>query len=127
VIANLVPPVTGSWHGQFTSTVSPGTVINATATLTQSPTADADGFFEVTGTVNFTGSPCFTSGTISTGLMAGSAMGLDITTNDTPSQGDTVFAAIMDNPAVATSATGLYNVNLGSCSGDAGNGQITKP
>jgi hypothetical protein len=127
ISANLVPSVTGSWHGTFTSTVSPGTTINATANLTQSPTANADGFFPVTGTVTFTGSPCFTSGTIVQSIAAGSVLGLEITTNDQPTPGDVVVAAIMDNPATSTAATGAYQIDAGSCNGDSGNGHITKP
>ena len=127
ISANLVPSVTGSWHGTFTSTASSGTTINATANLTQSPTADADGFFPVTGTVTFTGSPCFTSGTIVQSIAAGSVLGLEITTNDQPAPGDVVVALVMDSPATSTAATGAYQIDAGSCNGDAGNGHITKP
>jgi len=125
--ANLVPSVSGTWHGTFTSTVTPGPVVNATATLTQSSTPDAHGLFAVTGTVTFSGSACFTSGTITQGFAAGGALGLDIATNDVPSGGDTVFAAFMDNPTAATAATGVYQVNTGTCSGDSGDGHLTKP
>ena len=126
ISANLVPSVTGSWHGTFTSTASSGTTINATANLTQSPTADADGFFPVTGTVTFTGSPCFTSGTIVQSFAAGSVLGLEVTTNDQPTPGDVIFAVIIDNPATSTAATGAYQIDAGSCNGDFGNGHITK-
>jgi len=127
ISANLVPSITGSWHGTFTSQVTPGTTINATANLTQSPTPNADGFFPVTGTVTFTGSPCFTSGTIVQSIAAGSVIGLEITTNDQPTPGEVVFAAIIDSPATGTAATGSYEIAAGSCVNDTGNGHITKP
>ena len=127
VNANLVPSITGSWHGTFTSTANPGTTVDATADLTQSATADAHGLFAVTGTVTFTGSTCFTSGTIVQSVLAGGALELEITTNDQPTPGDIGFLAFMDNPSAANAATGLYQINAGTCSGDAGDGHITKP
>lgn len=124
VTATLVPSIAGTWHGTFTSINGP--VINATANLTQGP-ADAHGLFPVTGTITFTGSTCFTSGTITMSLFAGEVLGLDIRTNDQPAAGETIFAALLDNPSTASAATGLYQVVGGSCLNDNGNGHITKP
>lgn len=127
ISANLVPSISGSWHGTFTSSVAAGTTINATATLTQSSTPDADGLFPVTGTVTFTGSPCFASGTIRQSIFAGGVLGLDLTTNDTPTPGEVIVSVVMDSPSTATAATGIIQIDAGSCNGDIGTGHITKP
>jgi hypothetical protein len=130
VSANLVPPITGTWHGSFSSTVTSGAVINVTANLTQSATSDGHGFFPVTGTVTFSGSSCFTSGTIVQGLISGISggeLGLSVSTNDVPTPGATLISAVLDDPSTANGATGNYLVLAGNCSGDSGDGHITKP
>ena len=89
--AAVVPSISGTWHGSFTSFVNLGTTINVTASITQSAAPDAHGFFPVTGTVQFSGSPCFTAGTVtSTPLasnIAGSVLSLNISTKTSPRRG----------------------------------------
>jgi hypothetical protein len=130
ITAALVPSITGTWHGSFTSLVS-GSSINATANLTQSATPDAHGFFFITGTLAFTGSPCFTSGQVeSTPLqsgIAGSEVGLNITTNDQPSPGLTTFNGTVDVPSTANSISGSFGVRSGNCAVDLLTGRMTRP
>jgi hypothetical protein len=130
ISAALVPSITGTWHGSFTSLVS-GSSINATANLTQSATPGAHGFFFITGTLGFTGSPCFTSGQIEStptqSSIAGSAVGLTITTNDQPTPGLTTFNGTVDVPSAANSISGSYTVRSGNCAVDVLTGRMTRP
>lgn len=129
--ATVVPSVSGTWHGAFSSSVNPGTNINVSANITQSAAPDAHGFFPITGTLTFSGSSCFTAGTVVSGPLAsniaGSTLNLFISTNDQPSPGLTSFDATADVPATASAMTGNYLVIQGNCSLDAGTGHVTKP
>lgn len=123
----LVPPVTGTWLGAYTSSVTPGTAINVTATLTQSPTADAHGFFSVTGTVTATGTPCFTSGTISASLISGGSVQFNAAGTEQPTPSVISISGIMNDPATATFVPGIYDVTGPNCSSaDNGTGSIAK-
>ncbi len=127
---SLVPSISGTWHGSLVSILTPGTPIGVTANITQSSTPDAHGFFPVTGTLTFTGSPCFTSGDIQSTVLpsnlAGSQLALTIVTNDTPTAGLTSLSAALDVPSAGNSMTGSYVVRQGSCAVDAGSAHVTK-
>ncbi|HET6935153.1 MAG TPA: hypothetical protein VFI72_09955 [Candidatus Angelobacter sp.] len=126
----LVPSISGTWHGSLVSILTPGTPIGVTANITQSSTPDAHGFFPVTGTLTFTGSPCFTSGDIQSTVLpsnlAGSQLALTIVTNDTPTAGLTSLSAALDVPSAGNSMTGSYVVRQGNCAVDAGSAHVTK-
>lgn len=118
VTGYLVPAFTNTYAGSFLS-VS-GLSIDATATIAQSG-PDTDGFYHVTGTASFSGSPCFSSGTIATSVIAGGYMAVTITTNT----GATVtYAGYITDPTGKT-ISGVYEVSGGACSGDRGTGSIS--
>jgi len=89
---------------------------------------DAHGQFNYTGTATFTGTPCFTSGTI-TGQQLGTKLSLQITTNDSPTpgmtsiQGSDGFAKQV--PGVgsflfAAPILGTFTTSAGNCAGASG-------
>lgn len=127
----LVPSISGSWHGSFISQLNSGSGMNVTANLTQSATPDAHGFFPVSGTVSFSGSTCFTAGSIvSTPLpsfLTGSLLNLNIATNDQPTAGFMSFTANADVASTAIAMSGDYVVLFGNCAPDSGTGHVNKP
>jgi hypothetical protein len=111
--------------------LNPASTINVMANITQSAAPDGHGFFPVSGTIAFSGSRCFTAGTIVASplpsFLAGSQLSLSIATNDQPSAGFLAFNATADVPAAANAMTGQYAVLFGNCATDAGTGHVTKP
>lgn len=126
--ATLVPSVSAPWQGVFTSVVNPGTVVTFTATLTQSPTADAHGFFPVTGTLTVTGTSCLTSGAIlATSNMSGANMNLFATADGQPTSNTIFMEGPMDDPATATSISkGQGGVSGANCPSDNGHGSMSR-
>lgn len=131
VSATLVPSISGTWHGSFTSIVTPSTSINVTANVTQSATPDAHGVFPITGTLTVSGSPCFTAGDIVStpiqSIITGAAVVLSITTNDQPTAGFSTLGGTLDVPSTANSLTGTYVVRSGNCALDELPGHMTRP
>jgi hypothetical protein len=120
VSGTKVPSFSGNWTGKFVSDL--GQQVGVSTTLTQN-SADADGFFSVSGPVRFTNSPCFTTGTISTSLGIGGTILVDIAT---PDGGTTQFTGNATNLASGSPLTGSYSVQGGTCGGDSGTGTLTR-
>lgn len=121
LIGHLVPSLNGTWKGTLTSTVTPtAPPINITAIITQSNIPNSNGYLVVSGTVTFTGTTCFTSGTFTIPtLSAGQALTLDIATDNA---GDVSFGGLYDDsqsPNVISPA--VYQISEGPCAGDTGN------
>jgi hypothetical protein len=76
----MVLPYSNTYKGSFEPTDGVGTPFTATIITTQSG-PDADGFYHVTGTANFTGNPCMTSGTITSSTITGMSFDATITNN----------------------------------------------
>ena len=114
----LVPAFTNTYTGTFTS-VS-GKQVGATITTTQTG-PNSDGFYSVTGTATFTSSPCFSTGTISTGAVTGSYLALQIATNN---NGTVVFGGY-DADSTGKTVKGSYEVTSGLCNGDVGTGSVS--
>lgn len=125
VSAILVAPISGTWKATDTSS---GTAATISGTLTQSTTATSDGIFLLSGNFTYTGSSCSISGTLTEySFVAGDIVAMDASTNDIDgSSGETILAAIMDNPSAPTSFTGYYEVLSGACSGTTGTLTFTK-
>lgn len=118
----VVSSVTGNWKGPLTPSLQGATPISATATLTQNG-PDAHGLFQISGNLAFTGSPCFTSGTITSGSILGTNASLTITTND---GGQMVFLPQLPSQVTGSGLHGLYEIVTGACSFDSGDGLLTK-
>lgn len=118
VTGYIVPSFTGTYTGTF---VSGSTSIGVSVTTTQSgPTAD--GTYQVSGSATFTGSPCFSSGTISSSAIAGGYMEVAITA----SNGGVVEFAGEITDATGKTITGSYEVTSGTCAGNSGSGSLSE-
>jgi hypothetical protein len=120
--AALVTSAAGNWKGTLTPSLQGATPLSATATLAQNG-PDAHGFFQISGSLAITGSPCFTSGTITSGSLLGWNANLTITTND---GGQMVFSPQLPSLATSSGLHGPYQIVTGACSFDSGDGVLTK-
>lgn len=93
--------------------------IGFSSTLTQSG-PDVDGIYHATGAVKFTGSPCFTTGTITDSLISGNYMMITITTNN----GSELIFGGYSTDSTTNKIVGDYEVTGGTCSGDYGTGSV---
>jgi hypothetical protein len=118
----MVPTVTGTWKGAFTPFLAGATPLAATANLTQSG-PDAHGFFQISGNLAFSGSKCFTAGTITSGSVLGMNATLTIATND---GGQVSFSPQLPGRATSSGMEGLYAIQTGACSFDGGDGLLNK-
>jgi hypothetical protein len=119
----LVPSISGTWKGTLISNTVANPGVGVSATITESA-ADSTGVFALTGNATYTGSPCFASGTATTGSdMTGRTTHVLLNNDD----GSTVtFIGSLNNPAAPTQINGTYTVTGGLCDGDTGNGTLTK-
>ena len=114
-VTGLIEP---SFTGTYTGNLQPasGAAIAMNATLTQSGPS-ADGEYNLAGSAQFSGSPCFTTGTITSSTVFGESVQVTIGTE----QGSVVqFTAIAIATPSAITMEGEYQVTAGSCSGAAG-------
>lgn len=118
VTGYAAPPYSNIYSGNFISVPSRITIATMIATTQTGP--DVDGFYHVTGTATFSGSPCFSSGTISASTIAGSYMAITITTSN-----GTVNFDGYDTDSTGKTVSGAYSVTGGICSGDYGTGSVT--
>ena len=114
----IAPAYSNTYSGTFLS-IS-GLSISTTVTTLQSG-PDADGFYHVSGSVTFGGSPCFASGTIANSTIAGEYMEVIITAND----GSTVTFGGYITDSTGRTISGDYEVTGGKCSGDHGTGSVS--
>ncbi len=115
-----IPPLHGTFSGNIISLQ--GTTINISISVSQGPTADPPGIFPITGSATFSGSSCFTKGTISLAGVVGNVVFVNITTDEKTAS--TVSAGGDYDPVAKTLSTD-YFVNGGGCSGDTGRGTLT--
>jgi hypothetical protein len=106
-----------------------GVTTTTTATITQSTTANSDGVFLISGTINFTNGGCSTSATIDqeASFIAGDVIGVFANTSDIGGgQGSLVYAGFLDQAATATSFGGQYQYQSGVCNAVGGTLNFTK-
>jgi hypothetical protein len=118
----LVQPFTGTFSGSFSSS---GGIANVSANVVQSNAADANGLYQLTGSVAFSGTPCFTSATISSSGVAGVLMLLNLSAND----GSAISFVGVASDGSAKNITGTFSISggTGGCSGQSGTGTLTRP
>jgi hypothetical protein len=114
----IAPPFTNTYTGTFQS-IS-GVSVGATIAAIQSG-PDANGLYAVTGTATFTGSPCFTSATISSSAVSGAYVDLVLANND---GSQTSFVGYITD-STGKLVSGSYQVVGGKCSGDQGSGVLS--
>lgn len=105
--------LTGTWSGNWSSSVTTSDTGSLSSTLTQTGTL-------ISGTVDVTGSPCFTSGSVSGKITDGT-----VTFTVTSGQSSVAYSAAN---ATSISMNGQYVVkNTGTlCDGDTGDFTLTK-
>lgn len=116
-----VSPLSGTYIGTFRS--ASGEQVRATMVLSQSG-PDSHGIYSLTGTATFSGSPCFSSGTIDVNaydFVVGSSVQFPLVT----SQGALLFQGQVTD-GTGNTITGQYEVTAGSCAGDVGSGSASR-
>lgn len=120
-----VPPLHGTYTGDFKSDLT-GTTIHTSVQLAQMPLADAHGIFHMTAAATFSGSSCFTKGSVTDpangSIVIGSLNGVMLKTDE--KAGSTVTSIGVYDPATK-SVTSFYSVSGGACNGDRGTGTLT--
>ncbi|MHB1023572.1 MAG: hypothetical protein ACYC46_10820 [Acidobacteriaceae bacterium] len=116
-----IATLTGTFAGNVQIQSGPGLILNTQ--LTQSPTADTDGFFDLTGTIKVQGSSCFTSGKTE-GSPGGILFGTRLVTIYTLDDGSTLTLDATTNTGGTSLASYAYITN-GKCNG-TGSGTLTK-
>lgn len=110
-----VPAYNVTMNGTFLSKSGLSVPVSIVTTQTG---PDIHGMFPVTGTVTFTNSPCFATGTITNSIVTGDVIAVTITAND----GSYVAFSGWNTSGTIT---GLYSVSGGKCSFDSGTGTVT--
>jgi hypothetical protein len=120
------PTLNGKYAGTLTSQMS-GHSYAVSSTFDQSATLNSRGFFNVDGTVNFTGYPCMTSAAVATPLDMNSGFlgnNFTVTMNAVPS-GNLIVSSTL-SPDGKTLATTYFFILMGSsCNNDTGTGLLT--
>lgn len=116
-----IPTLTGTFGGAVQIQSGPGLVLSTQ--LTQSTTADSDGFFDMTSTITVQGSSCFTSGK-TMGTPGGILFGTRLVTIYTMDDGSTLTLDATTNTGGTSLASYAY-VSNGKCNG-TGSGTLTK-
>jgi hypothetical protein len=124
--------VTATKYASFTGTYSgsidgkePAQTIQVT--VSQNNQGNGNGYFQVSGSAQFTGFSCFTSGTLSStsGQISGSATQLTFVTPDSGGTKVTLEGNI--DTGAQTLTLSSINVSGGSCSGSYGTATLTRP
>lgn len=118
VAALLIPPLTGTFTGSVTGSLT----ANVTADLTQTG-PDAHGFFHLSGNFTFSGSPCFTSGTVVNSSLSGILADFAINTSD---GGNTSVTGLNSLLGLAPNLGVNLDVQSGTCAGFFGQGFLAK-
>jgi len=122
IIGTRYAPLTGSYSGTTTGS----SAVGVQASLTQANEANGLGQSSVSGSANFTGVSCFTSGTLSAddGDVLGSSVSMSFITNE--ASGSKVLLTGTFDPAADTIIFTSAEVTGGSCSGSLGPVTLTK-
>jgi hypothetical protein len=114
-------PITGNYTGNFSD--PNGQVLMVAASLTQSPSSDANGNFTLTGTGTFPSNPCFNSPvTVSNTQVTGGSF--TFTDADATTQNSVTASGTFSTDGTTLTVT---NWTLtGPCGPDSGTGLLTK-
>ena len=114
---NKVPPVTGHWSGTLSILNIGATQFDASATLTQASTPKPDGSESLSGSMTFTGSGCFTSGTLDPASYVLGGTGRVIVNL---SDGSVLTWSPVNLTFDRSSLSGMYSISGGACDGQWG-------
>jgi hypothetical protein len=119
------PTLNGTYAGTLTSQTS-GQNFAVSATFDQSATLNSRGFFNVDGTVNFTGYPCMTSAAVATPLDMNSGFlgnNFTVTMNAVPG-GDLIVIGTLSPDGKTLTVTYFFILMGSSCNNDTGTGLL---
>jgi hypothetical protein len=114
VTGRFVPDLSGNWSGTFGGPLGE---VAVTAALTQAQVADSNGWFVITGTMDF-GLPCFTSATV-TGSTSGGYISFG--------EGSTLGVTGIVQDAPIAKRLFVWGTLYTSCAYGAFNGALTRP
>lgn len=116
--ASPVPSINGTWSGPIIGDANGDPPVTLSIALTQAAAASADGTFGLTGTITYTGSTCWVSGTIPAN--SSYIVGPFVVLNGSTLDGATFsYTALLNNPASPTTMpNGNYGASGGSCPDD---------
>jgi len=121
LIGLVEPSYSGAYSGTFqTGAPSP---VSVSVTMIQSG-PDADGTYSLSGTVNFSGTSCFTTGTITSSTAYGGFIQFTVNTDQ---DGVLQFTGFSAATPQAITIEALYQVTAGLCSGETGDGSLSTP
>jgi hypothetical protein len=118
VTGYIVPAFSNTYSGTFLS-VSEVSISTTLTTAQIGP--DSNGFYGVSGSATFSGSPCFTSAMITNSTITGAYMEVVLADSDGST---TTFGGYITDSSGKTIA-GDYQVSGGKCSGDHGTGSVS--
>src|SRR5512146_2378731 len=115
IAGTYVPLLTGTWKA---TEVINGTSVAITMKLTQQAAANSEGYFPLSGTVEYVGSPCVVSASINPqSLVLGGLVGIFVDTSEVGGgNGQIIYGGVLDDPATAASYKAFEEVMGGSCS-----------
>ncbi len=119
VLGWVEPSYTGTYAGTFQP--ASGNPVGVSMNIVQS-VGNSDGEYNLTGSAQFTGSPCFTTGTITSSTVFGEYVQVTLSTDNGGSVQFTGIAVAV--PQVVT-FSGAYQITAGSCAGNSGSGSVS--
>ena len=119
-IAQQYQPISGTYTGAFAD--PDGVVMNVSATLTQSTSADANGYFHLSGNATFANNPCLNAPVVTDSVINGNTI---TATYTDPSTGNSITGSGTFD-ATATTLTVTTWTLTGSCGPDHGTGTLSK-
>ena len=126
ISGNTIDTLNGTYSGTLTSQET-GNIIGVTTTLSQTSSPDSAGELEVSGSANFTGSPCFTSTTVpKPGGLLGNQLVVDFVPTNSPTT-TIILSGTLSQDTKTMSVDYSYGaINAcGSNYGDYGSGTLT--
>lgn len=120
-IAQQYQPVSGTYTGSFSD--ADGTVMAVSATLTQSSSPDANGYYHLTGNATFANNPCLNAPIVTDSVINGASI---TATYTDPNTGNSIVGSgTFDNTATTLTVTNWTLTGSSSCA-DTGTGSISK-
>jgi hypothetical protein len=120
---NIVQPLTGTFSGNFE--FASGTTVAAAISSTQTG-PNADGEYGISGPITFTGSQCFTTGSIASSVILGNYIAGTINTDQ---NGVMAFSGLISNSLGGTEPESVwlpFQVTSGACAGATGLATLTQ-
>ena len=122
VLGATLPSYTNTYSGSLIFGPNHSSVPMSMAITQTGP--NSDGFYQVTGSATLTGSPCFSTATISSSYIAGNYIEITLTPNN-GGEVDFIGEVSTSTGNTISGISGNYVVNAGKCAGDFGTGSVS--